>query len=188
MSYLATKDVEQKKGKARKTRIKMPSKDGINYELVAINTMINKNLYPKAEDKLKLIGFSEEVSNNLHNSINDGEINSNHITDLQKINLLDKLIKINPNDQNTAISSVIENRNSRNSINAEEVSSFIIRNGYEDDLTLDTWYRGMIRNINKLSTHSNVSADVFKRLTNDEQLHLRTRIDDLIYILNKLSN
>ena len=185
MSYLATNDVEQTKGKAHKIRIKVPSKNGIDFELVATNNNIFKKPYPKAEDKLKVVGLSKKVNDTLLNKINNGEINSNHITDLQKLNIVDKLIKLNPEDQATAVQSVIENRNNRNAINAEEITSFIIRNGYEDKFTLETWYSGMIRLINKLSSHSNVNVDVFSHLSNDQQQNLKAKINNLIDILNR---
>ena len=86
MSDLATKGVELKKGKARKIRIEVSNKDGIVTDLVKTDTNVNKN-YPKAEDKLKGIKFSDGVFYNLHNRINDGEINSTHITDLQKLTI-----------------------------------------------------------------------------------------------------
>jgi len=185
MSYLATNDVEQKKGKVRKTRIRVPGKNGIEFELVATNTNIEKKSYPTAEDKLNLLGLSNEINTNLLNKIKNGEINSNHISDLQKLTLLKDLIKLNTDDQSTAIKNIIENRDNKNLINEEEISSRIIKNGYEDEFTLDTWYKGMIRLINKLSFHSNVSADVMKCLSNDQQLNLKTQISNLIYILDR---
>lgn len=185
MSYLATNDVEKKKGRARKTRIKVPGKNKFEFELVATNNNIKRKPYPTAEDKLKAIGLSKEVSNNLIKKIDDGDINSNHITDLQKLNMIEKLIKLNPEDQDTAIQNVIKNRNKRNQINSEEISSLIIRNGHEDEFTLETWYSGMIRLIDKLSSHANVDADVVTRLSNQQQLVLKTKIDSLIRILNR---
>lgn len=185
MSFLATNDVERKKGKFRKARIKMLSKDGIDLELVATNTTFKKNHYPKAEDKLKLLGFTKEVNDNLLNKIINGEINSNHINDLQKLILLERLKQLNPEDQNTIIKSIIDNRTNRNSINAEEISSYVIKNGDEDEFILDTWYRGMLRLIYKLSSHSNVGVDVFLRLSKDQQLNLKTKIDNLIYVLSR---
>ena len=119
------------------------------------------------------------------NKLKNGEINSNHISDLQKLTLLKDLIKLNPDDQDTAVKNIIENRDEKNLINEEEISSRIIKNGYEDEFTLDTWYKGMIRLINKLSFHSNVSADVMKCLSNDQQLNLKTQISNLIYILDR---
>lgn len=179
-------DVNKKKGKARRTRVEIPSKDNKDIEVVAIDKNIPKRPYPTAKDKLKVIGLSNGVETTIANKIFLGKVNSSHINDIQNLGIVNKLVDLDADSQATIVEEIFENRNQRDLINAEIISSFSLRNDDFDTLTLETWYRGMVRLIDKLSKHADVDKDTLSHLSEDQTNNLNDKIKVLLGILEKL--
>ncbi|MFJ5718143.1 hypothetical protein [Neobacillus sp. NPDC093127] len=148
MCFVITKDISTKKGKAHKTVIQIDKSDGSEMQLISINKKIKK-IYPTAHDKLKCINLKDEVTKEFENEINEGNINSNHVTDIQKITLSEELNRLNKEDQKQVINNIIKNRNERNLINSEQVATFALLNGEINTQIIEIWYRGINRTVDQ---------------------------------------
>lgn len=188
MSYLIAEDINRKKGKAHKTIIQI----GHNKENIIHLTSTNKNhktKYPTAHDKLNSLKLNAKVSKELENDINDGIINSTHITDILKISIGEELAKLNNDDQQKVINKIINNRNERNLINSEVVATQSLLNN-EDNNTqiIEIWYRGVIRSLEQFILQLEAGLKIYEHLPIQQQNYLLNNFVKIQELLQKYMN
>ncbi|MBB6218093.1 hypothetical protein HNQ80_004233 [Anaerosolibacter carboniphilus] len=188
LSITATTDVKNKKsksGKTKKTTVELTEIDGVKYQIVATNEEKSK---PRAtvEDKIRSIGLVNKVTGTLIEKYKKGEITSNHVRDISKINTIENVTKLASDSQRKLAEIIIENRNIQNDINSSEAAILLLKSGQRDKFVVDTWYRGILRLVQKLRCYAEVSEEAVAALSFEQNSHLSANIKELISKLNAL--
>jgi len=127
-SFVAAKDVGNKKGKARKTIVELGEVNGIKLFVTAIDDSMKRHRQT-TEDKIKALGLDLTITHELLTKKNDGKIKSYHIDDIIETNLVEDISKLDQESQKQITENIIKNRNEYSLQNKEEISLFILRSG-----------------------------------------------------------
>jgi hypothetical protein len=174
-----------KPGKTRKTKVELTKENGITYQILATY----EGAPPpgsNVEAKIKSIGLNDKLTNNLVGQYINGKITLNHVRDIIRINTIDDIVKLDPNSQKRLIETIIQNRNEQNDNNSAEASIVLIKSGNESKYIVDTWYRGILRLIQKLSQSMDIDDETTKQLSNNQKHQLINKISQLISKLQHL--
>lgn len=188
LSLTAANDVKNKKGNSRKTKkttVELAEIGDVTYQLIATNKEKNQSR-ATTEDKIRSIGLVNSVTSTLIRKFQEGKISSNHVRDITKITNLDNITQLAPGTQDKLTEIIIENRNIQNDINSSEAAILLIKSGKSDKSTVDTWYRGVLRLIQKLSHYADVDDETASNLSLEQFSHLTANLKILISRLNAL--
>jgi|GEM_PF-1257202 len=184
-SFVAAKDVGNKKGKARKTIVELGEVNGIKLFVTAIDDSMKRHRQT-TEDKIKALGLDLTITHELLTKKNDGKIKSYHIDDIIETNLVEDISKLDQESQKQITENIIKNRNEYSLQNKEEISLFILRSGKINRFLLEHWYAGILRTIEKLICQADVKEEIVNELSLEENRHLKSRVKKLIILLQKL--
>lgn len=137
-------------------------------------------------EQLSSFGLKESVLKDLTSRIEKGKINSNHISDIRKTNLLEDISSLNEESQQKAVEEIINIRNERDLLNSENISLLVLNSGKVSKFLVENWYRGIIRTIERLILQAEVSQDIIDELLIEQKMHLSDRINFLIKKLERL--
>lgn len=138
------------------------------------------------EIKIRALGFSDSLTNKLLEKYKHGEISSNHVRDIGKINSIEEVSKLNQESQENLANKIIEKRNEQTDENSSEAAIILIKNGNTEKYIIDTWYRGILRLINNLHRFANVDESTVNQLSSAQKDNLSKKIKVLIERLEKL--
>lgn len=184
--FVAAMDVQ--KGKSKKITVDADLKDGCKIAIIVQKDTITTSNRPTVKEKLSSFGFAKTVVKNVTSKLEEGKINSNHISDIRKINLLDEISVLDEASQQETVEEIIKNRNEYNLINSEYIAWLSLKRGKINKFLVENWYRGILRNIERLLLQADVSHNVIHELDSGQNLHLIQRIKTLIRELENLLN
>jgi hypothetical protein len=183
--FTAVMDVVSKKGRGKKTTVDAGFREGIKLSIVAENDTAKTTNRQSARERLNNFGLAETVVKNVTSKLEEGKINSNHISDIRKTNLLDEITALDQDSQQEAVEEIINTRNERDLINSEHISWLVLKKGKINTFLVENWYRGILRTIERLALQADVSRDVVDALLPEQNQHLLQRIK---FLINKLEN
>ena len=184
--FVAAMDIDSKKGKAKKITVDAGIKDGYTLAIVAVKDIATNTTRLTSHEKLISFGLAETVVKNVTSKLAEGTINSNHISDIRKTNLLDEVAALDDDSQLEAVEDIIKHRNESVLINSEHISWLTLKNGKVNKFLIENWYRGILRSIERLVLHADISSEVVDELFQEQRQHLVQRIKTLIKKLENL--